>query len=243
MNKLMRSRPARLVTAAVIGIALMLSTASACSGGSSNGNASEGAAQQAGTSLVEQNQPLPIFPTSAYRLELIVIEAIQALGTPTTAFFFPEGTTVVNVNGKQTFSAPPMKTCGAQGEPIPNTASLSNPQAPYQGSINTGPDDPVVGQMDPNGVYTPQSSSGTYVLCVSTTGGLKLTYWEGPVFDESGSAIWSDTTGITDVGPSALPACTVLTARAGDRTGLTAGARYYHCVDSAGKSVNSSAAP
>lgn len=239
MRNPLRTRAGKLAVTVAAGSALLFSTASACSP-SSNGNTAEGAAQQAGTTLVEQNQPLPIFPTSAYRLELIEIEAIEALGTPTTAFFFPEGTTVVSSGGKQMFSAPPLKTCPAQGLPIPNTASLSNPLTPYQGSIDTGADDPVVGQMDPNGVYVPQSSSGTNVLCDSTTGGLKLAYWEGPVFDESGSAIWSSTQGIVDVGPSALPACTVLVATAGDGTRLAAGTRYYHCVDSTGKSVNSS---
>ena len=45
--------------------------------------------------------------------------------------------------------------------PVANTAQLSNPLAPYQGPVDTGADDPVVGQMDPDGVYAPSASSGS----------------------------------------------------------------------------------
>jgi len=226
----------RLGGAAVALAALLLSTAGACSSSSSNGNAAESAAQGAGSALQEQNQPLPVFPTSAYRQELIEIEAIEALGTPTTSFFFPEGTTVVATSGGgEHFSAPPMKICASEGLPIPNTASLSNPQqvVTQDSSGNGIQGGAVIGQMDPNGVYTPASSSGTNVLCLTASGGTKLAYWEGPVFAESGSATWSDAQGIVDIGPSELPTCTIATARAGDGTGLNAGASYYHCVKAA----------
>jgi len=210
-----------------LAVAVLVGTAgisvAACTS-SSNGNAAESTAQQAGTNLIEQNQPLPIFPTSAYRLNAITIEAIQALGTPTTTFFFPPGM------GPGVAGSKPFKTCPSQGEPVPNTTSLSNPLQPYNGPQTTD-GGIAVAQMDPNGTYAPTSSSGTYVLCVTSSGTPKLTYWEGDVFTESGAAVWdSATASITDVGPSELPVCTVEVAHAGDGSGVKAGTRYYHCV-------------
>jgi hypothetical protein len=223
------SRKALSVVIAVIAAVILAVTISACSG--VGGQAAENAQQQTDTSNLVQNQPLPEFTTSAYRQELIEIEAIEALGAPTTAFFFPVGTTVVTQGGKQVFSSPPIKVCPAEGEPIPNTASLSNPQqvvsAPNTSSA-------VISQMDPNGVYVPQNSSGTNVLCDNPNGGQKLSYWEGPVFDESGTAVWSDTQGIVDVGSTALPACVIQSHQNSDGTTTS----YYHCTLN-GKSANS----
>jgi hypothetical protein len=202
-------------------VALLASTASACSG--NNGQKAEGAAQSAGSALLEQNQPLPVFKTSALRLNLIEIEAIQALGTPTTTFFFPPGASP-NSGGA------PIDTCPSQGEPVPNTASLSNPLQPYTGSDNTDGSD-VVDQMDPNGIYAPTSSSGTYVLCVTPSGGVALHYWEGDVYTTSGAAVWDAAAHqIRQIGPSELPVCTIATSTGTDGTGLQAGTQYYHCV-------------
>lgn len=210
-----------LVVAALVGTAGI--SVAACTS-SNNGNAAEGAAQQAGTNLLEQNQPLPIFATSQYRYETIEIEAIQALGSPTTTFFFPPGM------GPGIPGSKPFKVCPSQGEPIPNTVSLSNPLQPYNGNQTTDGGD-VVDQMDPNGTYAPSSSSGTYVLCLTAAGSTKLTYWEGDVFAESGAAVWDQTSAsITDIGPSELPVCTIEVAHAGDGTGAKAGTKYYHCV-------------
>jgi len=205
-----------LALAALSATALAVTTAGCTS---ANGNNTEHAQQIAGVNLLEQNQPLPIFGTSAMRQELIQIEAIQALGTPTTTFFFPPG------QGPGT-GAGPIKTCPSQGEPIPNTASLSNPH-----QVASNGNGAVIDQMDPNGTYAPASSSGTYVLCVTPGGGVKLTYWEGDVFAESGTAVWNATTRqIEDAGPSQLPACTRQVAASGDGSGVSAGTSYYHCT-------------
>jgi hypothetical protein len=238
----LRSRTGRAAIGVAAGVPLLLCCAFSC-GNSSNGNAAESSAQGTDTSLQEQNQPLPIFPTSAYRQELIEIEAIEALGSPTTTFFFPPNSVVVTSSGTK-FLAPPIKMCSSQGEPVPNTASLSNPlQVVTQDSSGNGiQGSAVVGQMDPNGGYVPNSSTGTDVLCDAANGGSRLAYWEGDVYAESGTAVWSDTEGIVDVGPSALPVCVIRVAVGGDGSGVKAGTRYYHCTDSTGKSVNSSGA-
>lgn len=219
----MKRNPVMWMAAAGALIAVVGFSAAGCSS-HYNGNAAESSAQQAGTNLLEQNQPLPIFPTSQYRYETIEVEAIQALGSPTTSFFFPPGM------GPGIPGSKPFKVCASQGEPIPNTTSLSNPLQPYQGNVTTDGSD-VVDQMDPNGTYAPTSSSGTYVLCLTASGSVKMTYWEGDVFAESGDAVWDATTAsVQDIGPSELPVCIIETAQDGDGTGAKPGTRYYHCV-------------
>jgi hypothetical protein len=214
-------RLSALLTVTVLALSAVLLIAG-CSGGS-NGQKVEGAAQSAGTALQDQNQPVPIFPTSALRYNLILIEAIQALGTPTTTFFFPPG-------AAPNSGVTPIGSCPSQGEPIPNTASLTNPLQPYQGGVTTDGGD-VVGQEDPVGIYTPTSSSGTYVLCLTASGGVTLHYWEGDVYTVSGTAVWDAAThSVQQIGPSQLPVCTVLAAQPGDGTGLSQGTRYYHCI-------------
>ncbi len=184
-----------------------------------NANNIEHAQANAGLDLILSNQPVPIFPSSALRQNLIEVEAIQALGTPTTSFFFPEGTTIVS--GK--FTAPPFKSCASQGEPIHATDNLTNPQ-----QVTSGGE--VVGQADPNGIYS-GPSAGTYVLCDTPYGTAKMAYWEGPVFAESGAAVWNAATGqLDDVGPSQLPVCVKETSNGSDGSGLAAGIAYFHCI-------------
>lgn len=233
------TRRARRILAAVVTAVITVVILAACSASDSNGNHAESSDQGAISKAMITNQPPPFFPRSAYRGEMIEVQAIEALGSPTTSFFFPEGTTVVETaGGAAHFSAPPLKTCSSQGVPVPNTASLTNPLqgvgvANVAGAIATD-------QMDPNGLYAPQTSSGTWVLCNNASGGTRFSYWEGPVFAETGTAVWSDTQGIVDIGSNALPVCVIQTAQDGDGTGITAGDTYYHCTDSTGKSINSS---
>lgn len=145
--------------------------------------ATEGRAQSAERSQQEQssiamvnNQPLPVVTWSQLRQNLIEIEQSQATATQTTSFFFNQGI------------ADPIWSCPSIGYAIPNTASLSNPtQVIWTGSnggVATG------GQMDPNGVYTPTSSTGTYVVCVDNAGRGYAAYWEGFVLTVSGPAAW-----------------------------------------------------
>lgn len=75
----------------------LVTSLAACTSGSSPNDATNAAssaeAQQAGAGLdlIFTNQPDPVFPTSAWREQLMEVEATEALGTPTTAFFFPPG--------------------------------------------------------------------------------------------------------------------------------------------------------
>lgn len=61
----------------------------------------------------------------------------------------------------------------------------------------------VVDQMDPNGVYAPTSSTGTFVMCVDANGQPHPAYWEGTVETEFGAARWNSATHqVEAVGPA-----------------------------------------
>jgi hypothetical protein len=77
--------------------------------------------------------------------------------------------------------------------PIPNTASLSNPQQVVTGSNDRGYGLATIGQMDPIGIYTPTSSTGTFVICVDAQGKPYANYWEGVVKTVFAPAKWNTT--------------------------------------------------
>lgn len=226
----------RFLAAAGVALALCLTTAACTSSGTdstsstSRANAAETANAGAGLNLIFTNQPAPIFATSAYRQQLIEIEAVEALGTPTTAFFFPPGW---NGTGSH-----PFKVCAAQGMPIPNSTQLDNPteivEDPYGGGYqlnNGGIDKP---QADPIGVYTPTTGTGTYVTCLARGGSLDASYWEGDVYDEAAPAVWNQSEGmVQDIGPGALPVCILTKATRGDGSGIAPGTAYEHCTPKA----------
>jgi hypothetical protein len=131
---------------------------------------------------LEQSQPLPHFSYSQERQALIVAESAAAAGTQTTSFFFNQGV------------QDPVSTCPSIGMGVPDSASLSNPQqiAPVSGKYGGGTQ--VIGQEDPDGVYVPESSSGTWVNCVNAQGQEYLIRWEGFVYTVTGPATWDNTT-------------------------------------------------
>lgn len=209
---------------------LLAGSLAACSSGSSTSDntaaaaSSEATQSSAGIDLILQNQPVPIFSSSALRLEVIETEAVQALGSPTTSFFFPGA----GMNGN------PIKTCPSQGLPLPIDTQLDNPQQivpdPYGGGYNINQGGVSIPQMDPNGVYMGHGS-GTNVLCDTKNGGIRVAYWEGFVYAETGDAVWDKTSAqIADIGPSQLPVCTLATSARGDGSGIKPGIKYYHCV-------------
>jgi hypothetical protein len=138
-------------------------------------------AQTGDTSSLITNQPLPHYNFSQIRQTAIDIENIEAQGTQTTSFFFNQGV------------QDPIFVCPSLGLPVPNTAQLSNPQqiAPVSGNYGGGTQ--VIGQMDPNGIYAPSSSSGTAVICVNASGQPYVKYWEGFVDAVTAPATWDYT--------------------------------------------------
>jgi hypothetical protein len=121
-------------------------------------------------------QPVPKFDWSQYRQTVIDVETAEVNGVATTTFMM-------------NFAADPIEVCPSIGYPVASTAQLTNPdQVVYNGSAGSG----VVAQAEPNGVYT-GASSGTYVVCVSTSGAKYINYWEGNVYTIGGSAHWDYT--------------------------------------------------
>lgn len=133
-------------------------------------------------SLFQKNQPVPVNDWSQYRQTAIDVEQAQIHGMATTTFFFNQGNPV------------PFKTCPSIGYPVASTAQLTNPD---QIAINNNYStlvDGVVGQQEPNGVYT-GPSEGTYVVCVQPNGTKYITYWEGFVHTEGGPAHFDKASG------------------------------------------------
>jgi hypothetical protein len=135
-------------------------------------------AQQADIqSTLIKNQPIPFFPLSEYRETLIQVETAEAHGVATTSFFFNQGV------------REPIFSCPSIGFPIPTTAQLTNPKQVIYNGGNGGGGNVTVDQMDPNGVYTGEST-GTYVECVDPTGVKYAQYWEGFVNTVGAPAHW-----------------------------------------------------
>lgn len=137
----------------------------------------EGQAQAGISQQLVQNQPIPGVRYSQMRQNMIEIEQAEAKGVQTTTFMFGG------------YFSDPVQVCPSIGVPIPNTASLSNPEQTYY----TGSATVTLPQMDPNGVYAPNSSSGTFVQCVGGDGKVEPVYAEGVVHAVFGPATWDYT--------------------------------------------------
>lgn len=168
----------------VAGAAMIAVALTACNGQSqSAGQRQESAQQQQDQTSLEASQPIPHYNWSQMRATAIDAQNIAANGTQTTSLFFQMG------------SQDPVFSCPSIGVPVPNTAQLSNPEqvataSDGQGGTNLAP----ISQMDPDGVYAPTSSSGTYVVCVNGSGSKYLMYWEGDVMTATAGASWDRST-------------------------------------------------
>lgn len=173
-------------THALLGIAAVAVLTAGCGMGSAQSR--ENSQQEQISQNLITSQPVPNIGYSQMRQNLIELETAEANGVQTTSFFFNLGI------------QDPVRSCASIGVPIPNTASLSNPQhITYGPGGSTG----VVDQMDPNGVYAPQSSQGTFVMCVDQNGQPHPAYWEGDVETEFGAARWdTGTHQVVAVGPA-----------------------------------------
>ena len=146
--------------------------------------------QQQSTESLVNNQPLPHFAYSQARQNLIELETAMANGVQTTSFFFNQGV------------QDPTDTCPSIGVPIPNTASLSNPQQVIYDRGNYNGGNVTTSQMDPMGFYVPSSSTGTFVMCIDAQGKPYPNYWEGFVKTVFAPAKWNyDTHQVELIGP------------------------------------------
>lgn len=124
-------------------------------------------------------QPVPQFGYSQIRQTLIDAQTAQANSTQTTSFFF--------INGVPD----PTFTCPSIGFPVAGTSQLTNPEQltrEYLGS-NWGYNTGVIKQIDPNGIYSGDTSA-TFVLCVEASGKPYLHHAEEIVHAVAGPAVW-----------------------------------------------------
>lgn len=177
------------VLTAVLLAGVVALTATACT---STTSAGQKAAKQSvnseqesianGLKAIEKTQPLPRFNYSQLRQNLIEIQTAQAQTTQTTSFFFNLG--VQN----------PTQVCPSIGFPIASTTQLSNPEQKITDvGRSNGSGNVVLPQIDPNGVYSGQST-GTYVMCLNAEGKAYAAYDEGTVKTVTGPATWNEAT-------------------------------------------------
>jgi hypothetical protein len=163
---------------AAVGIVVALTS---CGDPTSPSDKAEAAQQEDISSQAVQNQPVTSDSWHQMRQNLNEIEHAENVGIQTTSFIFNRS------------SPDPIQSCPSIGVPIPNTASLTNPDqiaSHYYGNGSGSWASGVIGQMDPNGIYTPQASSGTFVICVGGDGTPVPVYAEGEVHTVFGPARW-----------------------------------------------------
>jgi len=176
------NRNRRTIAALAAAAALAVSLAACTSDGSTPaGQQQENAQQTQDTTSLIADQPIPHFSWSQIRQTLIDAETISADGSQTTSFFFQMG------------DQDPVFSCPSIGMPVANTAQLSNPDQ-VNPDPNASAGSVITAQMDPNGVYAPSASMGTYVICVNGSGANYLQYWEGDVMTVAAAAEWNAAT-------------------------------------------------
>lgn len=177
---------------AVVATGLIASLALVGCGKSGSSNNAEQAQQNEIQSMLDKNQPIPMVPFSEKRQVLIDVQNAQIKGVATTTFFYNQGV------------REPFFTCPSIGFPLPSTAQLTNPrQVIYTPHPQGGNDASVVDQMDPDGVYS-GDSTGTYVECVAPGGLNYIKYWEGFVDTIGGPAHWDGKTEVLDGPPTVV---------------------------------------
>ena len=185
----------KTIAGGIAAAAIAALSLTACTQSGNAGQAAENQAQQHDTTSLVNDQPIPHFNYSQIRQTLIDAETIAADGTQTTSFFFQMGL------------PDPVFSCPSLGMPVANTAQLSNPQQ----VVGTGNSNAVTtGQMDPYGIYAPAASTGTYVICVNSSGAKYLQYWEGDVMTVTSAATWNKATHTITV--SGAPTAVIHTA-------------------------------
>lgn len=107
-------------------------------------------------------QPVPVFEWSLERH--IMIEIYKARNEAASTYSY----------ALNPYDNSIMWECPSVGYPIPGGTQLTNPEAQYsnQHGVVTLP------QMEPNGLYSPATSAGTFVSCVNDDGSVSPVYVE-----------------------------------------------------------------
>ena len=109
--------------------------------------------------------------------EQMTLQAVQSVGMPAITNFAEKRmmrdilelrdrsvattTYIVDMNGNK------HKLCNSVGYGLPYATQYTNPQMPQQAGVAGSYSVYVLPQADPNGLYSPASADGTWVLCVN----------------------------------------------------------------------------
>lgn len=121
--------------------------------------------QEAGQKSLLSNQPVPDLGGWSFERH-IVIETYKARNRTISTYTY----TFIEYTGQI------IELCASIGYPIPYSTQLTNPLQ------YTGPNGAVVGNPEPNGLYSPSSAEATIVNCVNKDGTVTPTYFEQRIF-------------------------------------------------------------
>ncbi len=110
-------------------------------------------------------QPTPVFSWSLERA--LMIQLYQARNTRTLTYSY-----VLNA-----YNGTLLMSCESLGFPIPATTQITNSET----VVRTAAGATTVAQAEPNGLYAPPSTSGTWVMCLAPNGGVEPRYVENHV--------------------------------------------------------------
>lgn len=113
-----------------------------------------------------QNQPVPNLGGYSFERD-VVIQTYLARNRTIATYTY----TMTEIDAKI------IEICASIGYPIPYATQLTNPlQTVYN---NSGA---IIGNPEPNGLYSPDSAEGTIINCANDDGTITPTYWEPRVF-------------------------------------------------------------
>jgi hypothetical protein len=122
----------------------------------------EKAQQATGQQALLDNQPVPDLGGYSFERDIVIKTYLARNGTIATyAYMFTMDGKIVEI-------------CPSIGYPIPYSTQLTNPLQAMTSYTN----DPVVGNPEPNGLYTPSNAAATLVQCVNPDGSVSPTYIE-----------------------------------------------------------------
>lgn len=119
--------------------------------------------------LYVNNQPVPVFDWSLERH--LMTELYKARNNAVSTYSYI----------RNQYTGKILSSCPSIGFPISAATQLTNPQAiewrQGNGSYTSG----VISQPEPNGMFSPPESRGTYVMCVNEDGQVEPRYYEEDV--------------------------------------------------------------
>lgn len=141
-------------------IALLVASALILSAGCDTADTKEASRVRQQQQHYLETQPPPFFERSLERYLMIELYRARNSAVATWTYRLNEYT------GKIIWQCPSI------GYPIPGGTQLTNPEQ------NVGSQGAVIPQAEPNGMFSPQTSQGTYVMCVNDDGTVSPRYAE-----------------------------------------------------------------